>query len=383
MVKKNTIQSSNDYQFIIIGAGVIGLAIANLLERLNFESVLVIEKENKFGLGISSRNSEVIHSGLYYQKNSLKSKLCINGNSLLYKYCKENSIWHKKTGKIIVCNNNQKEELKRLQKNGIDNGVSNIRFLNNKDLKYLEPSVKGDCGILIKSTGIISAHELMNNFYKNSSNSHDYLFKTFLKNAKRIDNGYSLTIENADGYLENVSCDWVINCGGLNSDIISNYILKNNNSPQIYFSKGSYFKLSHKWRNHFKHLIYPLPDSINKTLGIHMSFDKDGVTKLGPDAKNIPKNGEDYNVDDSSVDLFFAEASKYIKDLNIKDLSPDYSGIRPKIKSKNDSLSDFYIRDEVYNGLPKWINLIGIESPGLTSCLSIANYVLSIIKKNM
>jgi len=369
---------TKDYQIVIIGAGVIGLAVAKTLSESGYSSVLIIEEQETYGRGISSRSSEVIHSGIYYPKNSLKSKYCIKGKKLLYSFCNDYSINHRKCGKLIIGNKNQTSKIEQLYKNGLNNSISGIKIIKN-DINNYEKHIKGDIALFIENTGIISSHEFMDRLYQISLKmNHDYIFKTKFQSSKKIDGGYKIYITNYYNNIESLTTNWVINCSGLNSDIISHFIA---DTPSLSFLKGCYFKLSSKWKNKFNHLVYPIPDENTDTLGIHLTFDNDGIPRLGPNAIKLKTRVEDYYVDDSLINIFYKEAKKYIKGLDIKDLSPDYAGIRPKINNLNKEISDFYINHEIKSGYPGWINLIGIESPGLTSSLAISEDIITIIKQ--
>jgi len=195
--------------------------------------------------------------------------------------------------------------------------------------------------------------------------------------AKQINSGYELDIENPLGELETLSCEWVINSSGLESDIIAELI--GENFPKLKYSKGCYFKLSPRWRSAFKRLIYPLPDKEHGTLGIHLSFDQNNSVKLGPSAHWLENKKENYDIDEKLIDQFYNEGKLYIKNLEKEDLSPDYSGIRPKIYIDNNPMPDFYIEHEESKGLPGWINLIGIESPGITASIAIGEKISKIV----
>ena len=368
---------SVDYEFIIIGAGVIGLSIARSLGELGYESVLVIDKEKKIGTGISSRSSEVVHSGIYNPPEFLKSKLCLKGRKLLYEYCEKNRIFYKNCGKIIISGKNEKNTLLKLYELGNTKGLNEMKILNREEIQKLEPSINADLGLLIKETGIIDSHSLMNSFYSNSIKSnHDYLFVTAVQNVFYDELKYRIFLKTMNyEQEESVTAKWVINAAGLQSDSIFKMLVGESSEPNLYFSKGNYFSLSSSWRNNFKHLIYPLPEKNHQSLGVHITFDKSGNVRLGPDSCVIKNKVEDYTVDEKLIDKFYLEASKYISGLNKEDLSPDYTGIRPKILSSDTNASDFYICHEISKGYKGWINLIGIESPGLTSCLSIAEMV--------
>ncbi len=373
--KVNKMSQSSDYHIIIIGAGVVGLAVARSLAKAGKDSVLVIEKEETFGRGISSRNSEVIHSGIYYPQNSLKSKYCILGREKLYAYCKEKKLWHHQCGKLVIAQNNQFNELETLYENGLANGVPELRLIDKHEISQMEPKICVKSALFVGCTGILSAHELMTSFYIESNQmDHDYLFKTELKECDHSNGRYTLHLLNPQGDMEMVTSDWVVNAGGLHSDIIAGMI-NENEFPKLSFSKGCYFSLSSKWRHGFNHLIYPVPDESTGSLGIHISFDKDGRTKLGPSAEWLNNKIEDYSVNPNLLHTFFQEAKTYLTGLEISDLTPDFSGIRPKIGTPEIPYADFYIKHEIDRGFPGWINLIGIESPGLTASIAVGEDV--------
>ena len=360
------------YDIVIIGAGVIGLSIARAIGENTNKSVLIIEKEESYGRGISSRNSEVVHSGIYYAPNSLKASYCTRGRELMYDFCKRNHIWINRCGKLVVSSQNQSSDLEALYNNAKINNIPDIRIIEKKEIHELEKHIDASIALYVGSTGIVSAHDLMTAFYKQSqSNDHDYLYKSKVVSAKQLNQGYQLSIKNPNSEIEKVSCDWVINSSGLESDIIAKML--GNNFPSIKYSKGCYFKLSSKWRNSFNHLIYPLPDKKQGSLGIHLTLDESGAAKLGPSAHWMEDRNENYDVDSSLTDQFYNEAKLYIKGLKKEDLSPDYAGIRPKVWIDDNPMPDFYISHEEDKGFPGWINLIGIESPGLTASLAIGD----------
>jgi len=225
-------------------------------------------------------------------------------------------------------------------------------------------------------TGIVSAHDLMAAFYKISQEGdHDYLFKSKVVGADSKSDGYEISIENAQGELEKVPAEWVINAAGLESDMVAQML--GGDYPTLRYSKGCYYKLSSKWRGAFNHLVYPLPDKKHGSLGIHLSFDESQMVKLGPSAHWIQDRTEDYDVEENLLDQFFTEGHRYIPGLEKEDLSPDFAGIRPKIWMNENPMPDFYISHEEGKGFPGWINLIGIESPGLTSAIAIGEDVAS------
>ena len=369
------------YDVVIIGAGVVGLSIARSLGEKTGLSVIVIEKEDSFGKGVSSRNSEVIHSGIYYKPNTLKAKYCVEGRNCLYEYCKKNKIWFNNCGKLVVSKINQQAEIEDLYKNAKDNGINDIEIIDKNEIEKLEPFIKSDMALKVDCTGILSAHDLMNSLYNKSKDfDHDYLFKSKVIGVNKKGSLYNIDIENYYGEIEKLECKWVVNAAGLDSDTVGSFL--GLTIPSLKFLKGSYFKLASKWRGKFQHLVYPLPNTKEGSLGIHLTIDADQMARLGPNAEWIKNRIEDYNVKESIRSVFFEEGRKYIKDLELTDITPDYAGIRPKILAQSDSMPDFYIKHEDKKGFPGWINLIGIESPGLTASLFIGDHIADKIIEN-
>ncbi len=365
-----------DYDIVIVGAGVVGLAVAKELSETSQKSVLVIEKEANFGQGISSRNSEVIHSGIYYPQDSLKAKYCARGRELTYDFCEKNHIWYNQCGKLVIAEENQLNDLEQLYNRSIENDVPDTHIIDQNELSTLEPHVRGAGALFVGCTGIMSAHEFMAALHRISAEKeHDYLFMSNMVGIDSLTDGYKVDIRNADGDIEQVTAEWVINAGGLQSDLIAHMLDDIKSFPTLRYSKGCYFKLSSNWRGKFDHLVYPLPDKKHGSLGIHLSFDQTRTVKLGPSAHWLNDRVENYDVDESLTHLFHTGATRYIKNLSMEDLSPDFAGIRPKIYHENNPLSDFYISHEKDKGFPGCINLIGIESPGLTAALAIAEKV--------
>ena len=370
-----------NYDVVIIGAGVVGLAIARELAESSDKTVLVIEKEASFGQGVSSRNSEVIHSGIYYHPDSLKAKFCTRGRELTYDFCQKHQIWHEQCGKLVIAQDGQLNELEKLYEIAQKNGVPDNYIIDQKELSVLEPQIRGTAALFVGCTGIMSAHEFMAVLHRISKEKeHDYLFLSEVVDADQIIDGYRVEIRNADGDIEHVTTEWVINAGGLYSDIIAQMLGDTHTFPTLRYSKGCYFKLSSRWRGQFRHLVYPLPDEKHGSLGIHLSFDQTQMVKLGPSAYWLDDRIENYDVDESLMHLFHTGAARYIKNLSMADLSPDFAGIRPKIYNEKNPLSDFYIEHEEDKGFPGWVNLIGIESPGLTAALAIAEEIMIYIE---
>ncbi len=373
-----------DYDIVIIGAGVVGLAIA-----MNFSAqgkkCLVVEKNSSFGMETSSRNSEVIHAGIYYSADSLKSTLCIEGNKLLYQWLENTKskyeINYNKIGKYIIANSdNEIEKLENIYYSAISKGVPGLSLISGKEMSTLEKNIICSSAILSETTGIIDSHQLMTSFYDSASeNDTDFAFNHTFKAIEKKQDHYKISIEyNDDNQTENfdLECKYLINSAGLNSDEIAKIcgidIEKENLT--LNYSKGCYFRIN-SYKNIASKLVYPVPPDNAKSLGIHFTIETNGGTKLGPDANYISRDSYDYTVNPESINKFYESASKYIKNLKIEHLSPDQSGIRPKLQKPNEKFRDFIIRDETKNGLPNFINLIGIESPGLTSCIAIAKYL--------
>lgn len=374
-----------DYPIIIIGSGVIGLAIAHSLGEQGYHHILIIDKGDHFGQETSSRNSEVIHSGIYYPYDSLKAQLCTEGRDLLYDYCQLNHIWFSKCGKLVIGQLGQESQLRDLYQNGIKNQVPELKMISQSHIQEFEPHISAKEALFVGCTGILDSHALMQSLKLSSENSgHDYLFQHEVIQAESNKNGYTLHIQNTRNKQETVSAKCIINASGLSSDLIARLLpnISEKIPPSLKYSKGEYFKLSSKWRNKFSHLIYPIPDKRHDSLGIHLSFDAIGNTKLGPNAHWMKNRELNYVVDETHLDEFYSEGKSYIPDLKIEDLTPDFSGIRPKLKLPNGTFHDFYIEEESENGYIGWINLIGMDSPGLTSSLAIGKKVTQLVKSS-
>lgn len=365
-----------DYDIVIIGAGAVGLAIAQHYADKSLKC-LVVERNSTFGMETSSRNSEVIHAGIYYPAESLKSSLCIEGNNLLYQWCRKANVNHKKIGKYIIAGTQDElSKLENIYNNATAKGIREIRLLEKNEVNSREPNIKCTAAILSGTTGIIDTHSLMKSFYDYSAdNGADFAFNHNFEGAEKDNDLYKVFIS-ADGEVFSVQCRFLINCGGLNSDIIAEIlgIDTEKEALKINYSKGCYFRIN-SYPNIASKLIYPIPPANSKSLGIHLTLDLNGGAKLGPDAEYIEKENLNYQIDTDLADKFYSAAAIYIKNLKKEMLSPDQSGIRPKLQKPEETFRDFVIRDEAANGLPGVINLIGIESPGLTSCLAIAKYL--------
>jgi L-2-hydroxyglutarate oxidase LhgO len=365
---------------VIIGAGVTGLSVALSLSSRKDLNIIVIEKEPGPGRGLSSRSSEVIHAGIYYPEDFLKTRLCVQGARLLYEFCNRYEVPSKKIGKLIIASDNSgAEAIKALYKQGTKNGVDNLKLLNKKELKIIEPNVSGIEALYSPDSGIIDSHYLIRVLEALVSNSCiKLIYNTELAALDISDTGYICTVRNS--YEEySFHSRIVINAAGLNSDNIAGMagIDIDKTCYRIHKVKGEYFRLKRSKASLVNGLVYPSPDKDMTGLGIHVTKDIAGEVRLGPNAFYIDEL--DYDVDPSHKNEFYLGVKDYLPFVNENDLSPDTAGIRPKIQAKGEKAKDFIIRHEKDKNLPGLINLVGIESPGLTSCLATGNLVYHVL----
>jgi L-2-hydroxyglutarate oxidase LhgO len=367
----------DEARIIIIGAGVIGLSIAARLSK-SYSDIIVIERNDSFGRETSSRNSEVIHSGLYYPSPSLKTTLCKRGSIDLYEFCEKMNVPYKKTGKLIVASTDDEiPALERLINAGIKNELKGIEIVDKKQIYSIEKEVNAVAGIFLPQTGIINSHVLMHTLYQAAiSQSVMFAFNTECTEINQMKDGYVLGFKNDDYKIKSKI---IINCAGLASARIAACVDIDIEKKRynIYLCKGSYF--SYLDRLPITHLVYPVPHNNLAGLGVHATIDMSGKLRFGPDVEYIDEI--DYQIDPSKQEVFFQSARKIFNNLDGNKLSPDMAGIRPKLSAKDEPFRDFVISEEADLGLPGFINLIGIESPGLTSCLAIADYVLQKVKE--
>ena len=370
----------NTADITIIGAGVIGLAVAFQLSKF-YNNIYVIERNSGFGQETSSRNSEVIHSGIYYPKNSFKAKFCVRGKKLLYDLCSHADIPHRKCGKLIVATEPEEIDQLRILKNKAEiNGVHDLNYLNSEEVKIIEPHIYSRAALFSPSTGIIDSHILMKYLEKESiSCGVQFVYQSKLTELVKKGDHYSLGVVDSNAEKFQFQSSVVINCAGLESDTVSSLLGIHESKYKIHFCKGEYFSVAPPKNKLVNHLIYPVPFKKLVGLGIHSTIDMGGRLKLGPNAIFLSGKNYDYTVNEANKRLFYEATSKFLPFLEYEDLHSDYAGIRAKIQGPNDSVKDFVIRNEADKGFPNFINLIGIESPGLTSCLAIAEYVAEII----
>ena len=362
------------FDLAVIGAGVIGLSIAKFYSALGY-SVVVLEKESRAGEGISSRNSGVIHAGMYYPTNSLKTKFCIEGNKMLYEYATLKNITHKKLGKYIIAS--QVSELGKLDKiyeQGISNGAK-IKRCSKDEMQAKYPDLIVAGGIYSSETGIIDVPEFITALEGDiQHNGGTVAFNTSFKSAAKVDNLFEIICDNGNEFM--VQAKNLVNAAGLTSDLSSRNIKqldKKYNHP-IHFAKGHYFKYSGS--HPFHSLVYPLSDEFS--LGIHVGFDISGQLRFGPDLTWV--QSLDFSFDESLKEKFIAAIHSYWPNMDPEKLQPDYVGIRPKIQNSKQSMQDFLILGRSDHGVRGLITLQGIESPGVTSSLAIGDYVASMIE---
>lgn len=367
----------------IIGAGVVGLAIAAEVSD-GHKSVFVLEKEEAFGKHTSSRNSEVIHAGIYYKPQSLKANLCIEGNALIYEICEKNNIPYKKISKIVVAiSEKEVGDLYRLYKNAKDSGVKELEMINNVQVVKMEPNVEADAGIFSSTTGIFDTHLFMKYFADSAhSRGAQISYNSEVIEIKKTAEGYEVTVLDSDKQRFTFSAQAVINCAGLFADKVAAMagIDIKAQGYELKYCKGQYFRVSGKSQKLVSRLVYPVPRPKGHSLGIHAGIDLTGNQRFGPDEHYMQENTIDYNVDEKQRQEFFESVVKYIPKVKLEDFYPDTAGIRPKLQGPDDDFRDFVIKEEKDLGLEGFINLIGIESPGLTAAPAIAKMVKGMLR---
>jgi L-2-hydroxyglutarate oxidase LhgO len=359
---------------VIIGSGAVGLAVAAKVSESN-EGVYVFEKNARYGQETSSHNSGVIHSGIHYPKNSLKAKLCVKGNTMMYELCERYRIPFKKLGKLTVAVEEEEvEELDKLMRAGTENGVEGLKLLDGEAVRKLEPNVDVMKALLTPSTGILEPDELMTHFYAQTRKNNVALAtETEVTSIKKADGGYEVAGMSV-GEKFAVTAKIVINCAGLFSDQIAAMVGLNvaELGYIIYPCKGDYFRVSGK--SLVKMLVYPVPKGPG--LGIHLTPDLAGSIRLGPNAYYVDKI--DYAVESEEKE-FREDVTRFVPKIQDYEIHEDSSGIRPKLQGPKDGFKDFVIRDEGERGFFGFINLVGIESPGLTAAAAIGEYVAEIV----
>ena len=366
----------------MIGAGVVGLAVARALAR-DGRDVLIVDEANAIGTGISSRNSEVIHAGIHYAPGSLKATLCVRGKELMYAFCDERHVPYRRIGKLVVATDaSQLAALHHVLDNAQASGVDDCVLLDTAQAAALEPAIVVAAAVWCPSTGIVDSHALMLALLADAE-AHG----ATLALASRVeggvvgDDGLRLTIAAEGAERIELDASLVVNCAGLEATRIAAALdgLPHHTIPTIHLAKGNYFSLS--GRSPFVHLIYPLPEPGG--LGIHVTPDLGGQAKFGPDVEWLPADAPiDYAVDVGRKQSFVDVIRRYWPPLSADALAPSYAGIRPKLSGAGDPAADFVIAGPETHGVAGLVNLFGIDSPGLTSSLAIAEFVARMIGRS-
>ena len=358
---------------VVIGAGVVGLAVARALSMAGRE-VMVLEAADAIGTGTSSRNSEVIHAGIYYPAGSLKARLCVQGKAMLYDFCEARSIGHRRCGKLIVATSEAEvPQLAGIIAKALANGVNDLVLLTREQARALEPQLECVAAIHSPSTGIVDSHALMLSLQGELEASGGIVvLNTAVALVECTQE--AITIVANDGTQLRVNT--VVNAAGLHAPALARRFqgLPAAHIPPAFFAKGNYFTLA--GRSPFGRLIYPVPQAAG--LGVHLTIDLGGQAKFGPDVQWVDA-ADDLAVDPARGDAFYAEVRKYWPGLLDGTLVPGYAGIRPKINGPHEAARDFMIQGPADHGVRGLVNLFGIESPGLTSSLAIANYVTELL----
>lgn len=358
---------------VVVGAGVVGLAVARAL-ALQGREVMVLEAADAIGTGTSSRNSEVIHAGLYYPTGSLKARLCVQGKEMLYAYCAERGVPHRRCGKLLVATSpNQLDSLKSIESRARANGVQDLQWLSRDEALAMEPALECVGALHSPSTGIVDSHALMLALQGDLEHAGGLVALNSPLALASITQS-AINLEAKDG--TQLQARTVVNAVGLYApSLAARFVgLDPVHVPSAHFAKGSYFTLVGKAP--FSRLIYPVPESAG--LGVHLTLDLGGQAKFGPDVQWV-NSADDLLVDPARGEAFYAEVRKYWPALQDGALMPGYAGIRPKIHGAGVPAADFVIQGPAVHGVPGLVNLFGIESPGLTSALAIAEHVAALV----
>lgn len=370
-----------DAEVTIIGSGVIGLAVSAALSGCK-GPVFVVERNRAFGQETSSRNSEVIHSGIYYSEGSLKGKLCLEGKEKIYDYCNKNDIPYRKCGKLIVATKTGEEQkLLEILKRSRSNGVTDGRIIERDEVAEIEPHIKTIRALYFPTSGIIDSHSLMKQLEADSViGGSQMVYGAEVFGIKKIKDGYRIDLIDSDKQNFDFSTKMIVNAAGLEAGKIAGYLGINDPDYRIYFWKGEYFGVGNGKNKYVNSLIYPVPEPNTVGLGIHTTVDLGGGLKLGPNAIWLSDDKPDLKVDPAHSVDFYKSVRNFLPFLELDDLTPDQAGIRTKLQKPGDPVRDFIINEESDRNMPGLVNLLGIESPGLTASLAIADYVKNLLK---
>ncbi len=356
-------------QAVVIGAGAVGLACARAL-ALAGKEVIILERNTDFGLETSARNSEVIHAGIYYPPGSLKAKMCVQGRQRLYAFCQSHGVEHSRCGKLIVATSErQLSELKNIQARALANGVDDLELLTASQAVALEPSLHAMGALLSPSTGIINGRAYMLALLGEAElHGASLALNSRVQSMQSTATGLQLSVL-CDGVEETLLADLVVNAAGHQAIALANTCdaVAAEKIPQAYLAKGNYFSLA--GRSPFSRLIYPVPEPGG--LGVHLTLDLGLQARFGPDVEWVQT--EDYSVNPQRAEVFYAAIRKYWPDLKDDALQPAYAGIRPKTVPQGSPDADFQVQGPDEHGVAGLVNFYGIESPGLTSSLALAD----------
>ena len=368
---------------MVVGGGVVGLAVAMRLTR-GGRAVVLLERHPSFGREASSRNSEVVHAGMYYPTGSLKARLCVAGNRSLYAWCDARGVEIRRIGKFIVATTDGEiQALERIHGRAQANGVTALRWAEPGELARAEPHVRAVAALFSPDTGIVDSHGLMQSLADAAASADAVLaWGHEFAGAEPTGRGYRVSFRDPSGDSGSVDAAVVVNAAGLEADLLAAAMGLDIDALQyrVRYVKGSYFRLSEGWRGRLRHLVYPVPHPGLAGLGSHVTLDLAGGIRLGPDAEFLPRRSADYSVDPARAADFADAVRGYLPEVSAEALRPDLAGIRARRVLADETVSpDFVIAEESGRGLPGWVNLIGIESPGLTSCLEIADRVAELL----
>jgi len=321
----------------------------------------------------------VIHAGIYYPTGSLKARLCVEGSRRLKRFCDDHGVPRRTPGKLIVAvEQDEIPELERLAALGNENGAADLRLLEGPEVRAMEPHVRAVAALHSPGTGIVDSHELMKALEAQARGAGGHVaYRCAVTGIHRQKDHYSVRVRDPAGQ-EAITCRAVINCAGLEADRVA--ALAGAPTEPLRWCKGAYFTLGGPWSRRVKRLIYPAPNPRLTSLGIHLTLDLAGRTRLGPDVTYVARDDVTLDVDPSAASRFHEAASRYLPGITVDQLSPDTAGIRPKLQGPDDPWRDFVVREESAAGLPGLVNLLGIESPGLTSCLPLADLVVDTLR---
>ena len=370
---------SHEADVVVVGAGVIGLAAAAALSA-SHRGVVVLERHDRIASEVSSRNSEVIHAGIYYPGDSLKARTCVEGRERLYRHCEDRGVSHRQMGKIIVATCDEEVGvLEELRARGLANGAPGLEMLSAAEVRRREPAVQAVAGLYSPRTGIVDSHALCLSYAAEAeSRGAQIALRARVIEIEPIGNGFRVAAAGDDGEVSTVTCAALVNAAGLSADAVAELvgIDVDQRGYRLHPCKGDYFSLAPGAPLRVSHLVYPVQTTAG--LGIHATVDLGGRIRFGPDTTYV--DSVDYRIDAEKAGSFAEAVRRYMPGLRTEWLSPDYAGVRPKLAGPGESFRDFVIAEESEAGLPGLVNLIGIESPGLTAAGAISERVVDLLR---